>query len=199
MLCNFLFSPVFQLSIFCNCPTVLVYSVPFFPQSFFSLLFNLGTFFWCILKFLDMSSSSLILSWTVSSLLVSPSRAFFTSITMFFTFSIYFLFFFRISISLFTISLFLHGGGGLVAKSCPILAIPERLDCSNLSWTVVLQVPLSMGFSRQEYWSGVPFPSPGDLLTQELNPGSPALQADDLSAELWGKPSVLTCCLLVPL
>ena len=41
-----------------------------------------------------------------------------------------------------------HGGGGLVAKSCPILVTP---------WTVACQAPLSMGFSRQEYWSGLPF------------------------------------------
>ena len=40
-------------------------------------------------------------------------------------------------------------------------------------WTVAYWAPLSMGFSRQEYWSGLPFPSPGDLLTQGLNPGLP--------------------------
>ena len=40
-------------------------------------------------------------------------------------------------------------------------------------WTVTYQAPPSMGFSRQEYWSGLPFPSPGDLLTQGLNPGLP--------------------------
>ena len=40
-------------------------------------------------------------------------------------------------------------------------------------WTVAYQAPLSMGFSRQEYWSGLPFPSPGDLPTQGLNPGLP--------------------------
>ena len=49
-------------------------------------------------------------------------------------------------------------GGGLVAKPCPALATP---------WTVACQAPLSMGFSRQEYWSGLPFPSqrdpPGDI------------------------------------
>ena len=43
--------------------------------------------------------------------------------------------------------------GGLVAKSCLTLATP---------WTVACQAPLSMGFSRQEYWSGLPFPSPGE-------------------------------------
>ena len=45
-------------------------------------------------------------------------------------------------------------------------------------WTVALQAPLSMGFSRQEYWSGLPFPSPGNLPDPRIEPGSPALQAD---------------------
>ena len=58
--------------------------------------------------------------------------------------------------------------------------------CSTLatSWTVVRQAPLSMGFSRQEYWSGLPFPPLGDLPDPRSNPGiehkSPALQADSL-------------------
>ena len=67
------------------------------------------------------------------------------------------------------------GGGGLFAKSCPSLAIP---------WTVAHQAPLSMGFSRQEYWSRLPRPSPGDLPDSGIEPGSPALQADSLSTEL---------------
>jgi len=66
-------------------------------------------------------------------------------------------------------------GGGLVAKLCPTLATP---------WTVVCQVPLSMRFSRQEYWSGLPFPSPGDLPNPGIKPWSPALQADFLPTEL---------------
>ena len=66
-------------------------------------------------------------------------------------------------------------GGGLVAKSCPTLAI---------LWTVACQPPLSMGFSMQEHWSGLPFPSPGDLPNPGIKPGSPALQADDLPTEL---------------
>ena len=45
-------------------------------------------------------------------------------------------------------------------------------------WTVARQAPLSMGFSRQEYWSGLPFPSPGDLSNPGFEPRSPALQAD---------------------
>ena len=56
-------------------------------------------------------------------------------------------------------------------------------------WTVALQAPLSMGFSRQEYWSGLPFPSPGDLPNPGIKPGSPALQADALSSEPPGKGS----------
>ena len=47
--------------------------------------------------------------------------------------------------------------------------------------TVARQAPLSMGFSRQEYWSGLPFPSPGDLPDPGIEPRSPALQADALS------------------
>ena len=54
-------------------------------------------------------------------------------------------------------------------------------------WTVAYQAPLSMGFSRQEYWSGLPFPSPGDLSDPGIEPGSPALEADALTSEPPGK------------
>ena len=54
-------------------------------------------------------------------------------------------------------------------------------------WTVASQPPLSMEFSRQEYWSGLPFPSPGDLPDPGIEPGSPALQADSLPSEPPGK------------
>ena len=50
-------------------------------------------------------------------------------------------------------------------------------------WTVAHQAPLSMGFSRQEYWSGLPFPPPGDLAGPGIEPGSPAFQADFLPSE----------------
>ena len=50
-------------------------------------------------------------------------------------------------------------------------------------WTVACQAPLSMGFSRQEYWSGLPFPSPGDLPDPGIEPGSPMLQADSLPSK----------------
>ena len=63
----------------------------------------------------------------------------------------------------------------LVAKLCLTLATPQ---------TVARQAPLSMGFSRQEYWSGLPLPSPGDLPNPVLLPRSPALQADSLLTEL---------------
>ena len=54
---------------------------------------------------------------------------------------------------------------------------------------VAHQAPPSMGFSRQEYWSGLPFPLPGDLPDPEIEPGSPALEADALTSEPPGKPS----------
>ena len=72
-----------------------------------------------------------------------------------------------------------RGGSSLVAKSCPTFATPG---------TIALQVPLSVGFSRQEYWSGLAFPSPGDLPNLGNEPRSPALQADSLPTELQGKP-----------
>jgi len=55
-------------------------------------------------------------------------------------------------------------------------------------WTVAYQAPLSMGFSRQGYWSGLPFPSPGDLPNPGIEPGSPTLQGDALPSEPPGKP-----------
>ena len=50
-------------------------------------------------------------------------------------------------------------------------------------WTVAYQASPSVGFSRQEYWSGLPFPSPGDLPDPGIEPGSPTLQADALTSE----------------
>ena len=61
-------------------------------------------------------------------------------------------------------------------------------------WTVVHQAPLSKGFSRQEYWSGLPFLSPGDLPNSGIEPGSPALQADSLLSELPGNPHLTYMC-----
>ena len=55
-------------------------------------------------------------------------------------------------------------------------------------WTVAYQAPPSMGFSRQEYWSGLPFPFPGDLPYPGIKLGSPEFQADALTSEPPGKP-----------
>ena len=55
-------------------------------------------------------------------------------------------------------------------------------------WTIARQVPLSIEFSRQEYWSGLPFPSPWDLPNPGIEPGSPTLQADSLPSEPPRKP-----------
>ena len=57
-------------------------------------------------------------------------------------------------------------------------------------WTVACQAPLSMGFLRQEYWSRLPFPPPGNLPDPAIKPGSPALHADSLPSEPPGKPSL---------
>ena len=57
-------------------------------------------------------------------------------------------------------------------------------------WTVVYKAPLSMEFSRQEYWSVLPFPSPGGLPDPGIKPGSPALQADTLPSEPPGKTNL---------
>ena len=70
---------------------------------------------------------------------------------------------------------------GLVAKSCPTLATP---------WTVACQAPLSLGFSRQEYRSGLPFPSSGDIPGPGIKPQSPELPADSSLTELPEKPQV---------
>ena len=67
----------------------------------------------------------------------------------------------------------------LVAKTCPTLFV--HMDYSR-------QVPLSMGFSRPEYWSGLPSPSPGDLPDPGIELRSPALQADSLPSEPPGSP-----------
>ena len=65
----------------------------------------------------------------------------------------------------------------------------SRVRLFATPWTVAHQAPLSMGFSRQEYWSGLPFPSPGDLPDPGIEPRSPALQADALTSEPPGMPT----------
>ena len=63
----------------------------------------------------------------------------------------------------------------------------SRVRLFATPWTVAYQASPSMGFSRQEYWSGLPFPSPGDLPNPGIEPGSPALEADALNSEPSGK------------
>ena len=70
---------------------------------------------------------------------------------------------------------------------CAVLSHSVVSD-SVTSWTVTHQAPLSIGFSRQEYWSGLPCPPPGDLPDPGIKSRSPALQADSLPAEPQGKP-----------
>ena len=67
----------------------------------------------------------------------------------------------------------------------------SRVRLFATPWTVAHQAPLSMGFSRREYWSGLPFPSPGDLPDPGIEPRSPALQADALTSEPPGKPKYI--------
>ena len=69
----------------------------------------------------------------------------------------------------------------LDVQSCRLFVTP---------WTVALPAPLSMGFSRQEYWSGLPFPSPGDFPDPGIEPRSPALQADSLQSGPPRKPII---------
>ena len=71
------------------------------------------------------------------------------------------------------------GGGGLVAKLCPTLETP---------WAAAHQAPLSMRFSRQGYWRGLPLPSPGDLPDPGIKSKSLELQANSLPTELQRKP-----------
>ena len=78
----------------------------------------------------------------------------------------------------------------LVVRPCPTLCDPMDLT-----------LPLSVGFSRQEYWSGLPFPPAGDLLNPGIEPRSPVLQSDSLLSEPPGKPSLIpylhsVCCSL---
>ena len=65
----------------------------------------------------------------------------------------------------------------------------SRVHLFATQWGVACQAPLSMGISKQEYWSGLPFPSPGYLPNPGIEPRSPALQADALTSEPPRKPN----------
>ena len=74
----------------------------------------------------------------------------------------------------------------------------SRVQLFATPWTVAHRTPLSIGFSRQEFWSGLPFPFPGDLPDPGIEPRCPALQADALTSEPPGKPHIYIqkCCLV---
>ena len=80
-------------------------------------------------------------------------------------------------------------------KRLPIVGTWKRVKLlshvrlSAIRWTVAYQASQSMGFSRQEYWSGVPFPSPGDLPDPRIEPRASELQADALPSEPPGSPN----------
>ena len=65
----------------------------------------------------------------------------------------------------------------------------SRVGLFATPWTVAYQAPLSMGFSRQECWSGLPFPSPGDLPDPGIKPASPVLSSRFFTTEPPGKPT----------
>ena len=71
----------------------------------------------------------------------------------------------------------------LLLLSCQVVS-----DSLATPWTIVCQAPLSMEFPRQKYWSGEPFPSPGDLLDPEIKPKTPALTGGFFTTESPGKP-----------
>ena len=74
--------------------------------------------------------------------------------------------------------LLIIGKGSPDPSSQAVSMQTQLLSCVQLPYAVVCQAPLSMGFSRQEYWSGLPFPPPGDLSNPGIKPRSPALAAD---------------------
>ena len=71
--------------------------------------------------------------------------------------------------------------GGCVCVCACVLSLFSRVRLFAAPWTVACQAPLSMGFSRQEFWSGLPCPPPGDLPVPGIDPVSLALQVDSLS------------------
>jgi len=83
--------------------------------------------------------------------------------------------------------LIMYSAYKLNKKERKILKSLSHVQPFATPWSVAYQDPLSMEFSRQEYWSGLPFPSPGDLPDPGIEPVSPALQADALPSEPPGK------------
>ena len=80
----------------------------------------------------------------------------------------------------------------LIFNVCTYVKVVSCVQVFATPWTVAHQATLSMGFSRQEYWSGLPFPSPGDLPKPGIEPMSPTLQANSLPSE----PPGIACTVL---
>ena len=80
--------------------------------------------------------------------------------------------------------------GLLILVCCSV----SKLCLFVTPWTIACQAPLSMGFLRQEQWSGFPFPSPGDLPNPGIKPMSPALAGRFFTTEPSGKPSFVDMC-----
>ena len=76
----------------------------------------------------------------------------------------------------------------MIIEFTSLVKLLSRVRLFAIPWTVAYQAPPSMEFSRQEYWSGLPFPAPGDLPNPRIEPGSPTSEADTLSSEPPGKP-----------
>ena len=88
--------------------------------------------------------------------------------------------------SLISQQIFITLGLGTVVNT---MVVVYSVMCLTLAtpWTIDCQASLTMGFSRQEYWSGLPFPFLGDFPNPGTEPRSPALQVDSLPTELWGR------------
>ena len=85
----------------------------------------------------------------------------------------------------------LHAGHKMWGTKCWLFTLPCGFSVASdtvTSWTITHQTPRSMGFSQQEYWSGLPFPPPGDLSDRGVELVSPSLQADSLLLSHRGSP-----------
>ena len=67
--------------------------------------------------------------------------------------------------------------------ACMCLSYFHHVQLFAIPWTIAHQVPLSLGFARQEFWNGLPFPSPGDIPDLQIEPGSPTLQDKGLYSQ----------------
>ena len=86
----------------------------------------------------------------------------------------------------------------LDARGNYLMKLLSRVRLFATPWTVAHQAPLSMGFSRQEYWSGLLCSPPGDLPDPGMKPASPALAGGLLTTEPLGRPKKDCCCLRIP-